>query len=116
MQSFNTASPPIGVRPVFPGKRPPYRPDVPCHTNQLPNLNAARVGPPDGGQGPATGSPPPAQGGNASPLPLPTLPLPRAQRDSVANQLLSRLNPFRGAKKGSKRRAPVRPAGRKAGR
>ena len=30
---------PLGNRPFYPGKRPPYRPDVPCHTNKLPNLN-----------------------------------------------------------------------------
>ncbi|MDQ3742755.1 MAG: MlaD family protein, partial [Actinomycetota bacterium] len=58
-QFFNTASPPIGVRPVFPGKRPPYRPDVPCHTNEIPDINSARTGPPDGGQGPASGDQPP---------------------------------------------------------
>jgi phospholipid/cholesterol/gamma-HCH transport system substrate-binding protein len=106
-QFFNLASPPIGVRPVFPGKRPPYRPDVPCHTNALPNLNAARVGAPEGGQGPATG-PPQQSGGGGGGGGLPTLPLPRAQRDSVADQLLSRLNPWRTAKakaKGAKRRA-----------
>ena len=118
-QFFNNASPPIGVRPVFPGKRPPYRPDVPCHTNQLPNLTAARVGPPDGGQGPATGGSDPSQGGGGTnPLPVPTPelplpPLPRAQRDSVANELLSRLNPFRGAKKGAKTKSA---ATRKRGR
>ena len=109
-QFFNNASPPVGVRPVFPGKRPPYRPDVACHTNELPDLNSARVGPPDGGQGPGSGDPPPA---GTTPA-LPPLPLPRAQREGVARQLLSRLNPFRGAKKGSKRRASVRPAGRRA--
>ncbi|HEV2061470.1 MAG TPA: MlaD family protein [Solirubrobacteraceae bacterium] len=98
-QFFNTASPPLGVRPVFPGKRPPYRPDVPCHTNPLPNVNAARVGPPDGGQGPATGSDDPSRqpAGDTAPLPsTPSLPLPRAQRDDdVAEQLVGRLNPFR---------------------
>ena len=113
-QFFNLASPPIGVRPVFPGKRPPYRPDVACHTNPLPDLNAARVGPPDGGQGPATGPSEPRQSADGGGLP--TLPLPRAQRDSVADQLLSRLNPWRSAKaKGTKRggrRAKVRGMGR----
>ena len=55
---FRPASPPVGVRPVYPGKRPPYRPDVPCHTNRIPDLNSARTGPPDGGQGPAAGGDP----------------------------------------------------------
>jgi hypothetical protein len=40
---------PLGTRPAFPGKRPPYKPDVPCYTNTLPNLNGAASGPPDGG-------------------------------------------------------------------
>ena len=35
----NNVAVPLGNRPAYPGKRPPYRPDVPCHTNQLPDLN-----------------------------------------------------------------------------
>ncbi|HEY8583419.1 MAG TPA: hypothetical protein VIL49_10750, partial [Capillimicrobium sp.] len=38
---------PAGVRPVYPGQRPPYRPDVPCHTQQIPDLNGAATGRPD---------------------------------------------------------------------
>jgi hypothetical protein len=30
---------PLGNRPFYPGKRPPYKPDVPCYTNKIPNLN-----------------------------------------------------------------------------
>jgi hypothetical protein len=30
---------PLGNRPAYPGKRPPYKPDVPCYTNKLPDLN-----------------------------------------------------------------------------
>jgi len=44
----NNVAVPLGNRPFFPGKRPPYRPDVPCHTNKLPNLNgpaAAKTAP-----------------------------------------------------------------------
>jgi hypothetical protein len=44
----NNVATPLGNRPAYPGKRPPYRPDVPCHTNKLPNLNgpaAAKTGP-----------------------------------------------------------------------
>jgi phospholipid/cholesterol/gamma-HCH transport system substrate-binding protein len=40
---------PLGTRPAFPGKRPPYKPDVPCYKNTLPNLNGAATGAPDGG-------------------------------------------------------------------
>jgi hypothetical protein len=45
----NAVLKPLGTRPAFPGKRPPYKPDVPCYKNALPNLNAAPTGPPDGG-------------------------------------------------------------------
>jgi phospholipid/cholesterol/gamma-HCH transport system substrate-binding protein len=43
-------TPPLGNRPFYPGELPPYRPDAPCHRQQLPNLNgpaAAKV-PPSG--------------------------------------------------------------------
>ena len=35
----NNVAVPLGNRPFYPGKRPPYRPDVKCHTNKLPDLN-----------------------------------------------------------------------------
>jgi len=44
----NNVGVPLGNRPFYPGKRPPYRPDVPCYTNKLPNLNgpaAAKTAP-----------------------------------------------------------------------
>jgi phospholipid/cholesterol/gamma-HCH transport system substrate-binding protein len=106
---FNLASPPIGVRPVYPGRRPPYRPDVPCHTQQIPNLNAARTGPPDGGQGPPTGDQQPGGGPVPAlpqipdlPAPADLLPLPRSAgeaaepRDepSLTGEIAGRLNPF----------------------
>lgn len=42
-------SPPIGTRPVVTGKAPPFRSDVPCHKNAVPDLNGplAAQGPPD---------------------------------------------------------------------
>jgi phospholipid/cholesterol/gamma-HCH transport system substrate-binding protein len=43
----NAVALPLGSRPAFPGRRPPYKPDVPCYTNKLPNLNAATTGPSD---------------------------------------------------------------------
>jgi virulence factor Mce-like protein len=128
----NPASPPAGVRPRWPGTRPPYRPDVPCHTNPMPDLNSAVTAGPNLGQGPASGGPPPAGQGDGAPgsfpgLPsgptpgLPTLPsmpplattptvpgLPVAKartakapaaQSSVTSELMSRLNPWRGAKK-----------------
>jgi virulence factor Mce-like protein len=41
-------APPLGSRPVVTGKVPPFRPDVPCHKNAVPDLNgpAAALGPP----------------------------------------------------------------------
>jgi len=35
----NNVQVPLGNRPADPGARPPYKPDVPCYTNKLPNLN-----------------------------------------------------------------------------
>jgi ABC-type transporter Mla subunit MlaD len=43
----NAVAKPLGTRPAFPGQRPPYKPDVPCYTQQLPDLNAAPTGPSD---------------------------------------------------------------------
>ena len=71
-QAFNPASPPIGVRPVYPGKRPPYRPDAECSEQKIPDLNGARSGGPDGGQQTSDAG---GDGGPSSPLPtLPALP------------------------------------------
>ena len=43
----NTQSDVLGTRPTFTSTVPPYRTDVPCHTNPLPDINgAAPVGPP----------------------------------------------------------------------
>jgi len=40
----NAATAPIGTRPKFPGKKPPYRRDVPCYKSTPPDLNAAPTG------------------------------------------------------------------------
>jgi phospholipid/cholesterol/gamma-HCH transport system substrate-binding protein len=47
----NAIAKPLGTRPAYPGKRPPYRPDVACYTNTLPDLNGAATGPADGSGG-----------------------------------------------------------------
>ena len=92
---FRPATPPIGVRPVYPGKRPPYRPDVPCFTNKIPDLNSARSGPPDGGQGPAAGGAPgESESGD------PTAGLPNVQLPSIEV-------PLPGARKAERRVAPA---------
>jgi phospholipid/cholesterol/gamma-HCH transport system substrate-binding protein len=43
----NAVAPPLGTRPRFPGRRPPYNPTTPCFTNRVPNLNGAATGPAD---------------------------------------------------------------------
>jgi phospholipid/cholesterol/gamma-HCH transport system substrate-binding protein len=47
----NFIQPPLGNRPAYPGKRPPYEPDVPCYTQKLPDVNgpAAAKSEPGGG-------------------------------------------------------------------
>jgi virulence factor Mce-like protein len=55
---------PLGTRPAYPGKRPPYRPDVPCYTQKIPDLNGAATGKPDASR---TTVPPTL--GNAASLP-----------------------------------------------
>jgi len=44
----NAIAKPLGTRPRFPSKRPPYQPDVPCYTQKIPNLDGAPTGPADG--------------------------------------------------------------------
>ncbi|HWH43741.1 MAG TPA: MlaD family protein [Thermoleophilaceae bacterium] len=40
-QTFGSALfPPVGVRPARPDRRPDFRPDVPCETQEVPDLNA----------------------------------------------------------------------------
>jgi hypothetical protein len=102
----NAPSKPIGTRPAYPGKRPPYRPDVPCDTQTLPDLNGAMTGPADGSstaQGAsATGSGTTAPGATSPAVTIPPLPTAASaarsgKGASVAGQLLDRLNPWRKA-------------------
>jgi phospholipid/cholesterol/gamma-HCH transport system substrate-binding protein len=122
---FTAPAAPLGTRPAWPGKKPPYRPDVDCYKNDLPDLNSARVG----GSGAEVANVPgitqTPQGGDAvkNPGPEPRLPqlseLPpnqsssppsnanngasasssarasSAQQGSLAEELAGRLNPFR---------------------
>jgi virulence factor Mce-like protein len=45
----NPATKPLGSRPTYPGKRPPYKPDVACDTQTLPDFNGPAA---NGGKGP----------------------------------------------------------------
>jgi phospholipid/cholesterol/gamma-HCH transport system substrate-binding protein len=74
----NNVAVPLGNRPFYPGKRPPYRPDVPCYTQKLPDVNgpASAKTPPSDTSGNA-----PAPSPTATPVPtVPTLPLPALRK------------------------------------
>jgi hypothetical protein len=70
-------TPPLGNRPVYPGKLPPYVDDKPCYRQKLPDLN-----------GPAAARTPPIvyTGGQTSAAPA-------AKREQLS-QLRSRIRPF----------------------
>jgi ABC-type transporter Mla subunit MlaD len=90
----NAVAKPLGTRPAFTGRRTPYKPNVPCYTNKIPDLNGAATGPPDGG-----GSSAAARSAIArSAAKQATSGGLTAKQDSVTSQLMSRLNPFRGKK------------------
>jgi phospholipid/cholesterol/gamma-HCH transport system substrate-binding protein len=91
----NAVARPIGTRPHFPGKRPPYKPSVPCYTQQIPDLNGPAANP--GAVESTIRSQPrttaATQAAQASAR--------RSSGPSVADQLVARLNPF-ATKRGSK--------------
>jgi phospholipid/cholesterol/gamma-HCH transport system substrate-binding protein len=87
----NAVAPPLGTRPAFTGHRTPYKPNVPCYTNKIPDLNGAATGPPDGG-GSARSARSSIARSAASQAAAGGL---TADKNSVASQLVSRLNPFR---------------------
>jgi phospholipid/cholesterol/gamma-HCH transport system substrate-binding protein len=92
----NAVAAPLGTRPAFTGHRTPYKPNVPCYTQKIPDLNGAATGPPDGGGSAAAARSAIArsaarqaqsqQGGLT------------ADSNSLTSQLVSRLNPFRRGK------------------
>jgi virulence factor Mce-like protein len=51
----NLVAAPLGNRPFYPGKRPPYRPGVPCFTQGIPDLNGPAAAKSAPGAGPAPG-------------------------------------------------------------
>ncbi len=112
---------PVGTRPAYTGVRPPHKPDVPCFTQKIPDLNGAATGKAEAsknnGSGPTITAIPGTQGltiPNISPSlpPLPNLggllPGARAKAPSsggLAGEIADRLNPFRsGGNKGAGQR------------
>jgi phospholipid/cholesterol/gamma-HCH transport system substrate-binding protein len=98
----NVNDAPIGTRPLYPGKRPAYKPTAPCKDQKLPNLDAARTGAPDGG-GAASAASARARltRQNAAVAAKAAKSARGASSDSgsVTAQLVDRLNPFRSAAK-----------------
>jgi phospholipid/cholesterol/gamma-HCH transport system substrate-binding protein len=87
----NAVLKPIGTRPRFPGRRPPYRPDVQCSTQQIPNLNGAATGGVESSvrtQSRASGL---RDTGRQSRT--------QAEEPTIADELAKRLNPFAGAER-----------------
>ena len=98
----NAAAKPLGTRPAFPGKRPPYNPDFPCYKNKIPDLNSAGFGPPDSAPGAAarSASRPGAIARQAARESASTPGSGRgltATPGSLTSELVSRLNPFRNS-------------------
>jgi virulence factor Mce-like protein len=99
----NVDEPPIGTRPAYTSKRPPYRHDQPCKDQKVPDLNSAKTGAADGSGGNTTTAIPPSSLIPSTTVPaLPTLPVASAKsgaKDDLAAELVDRLNPFRAVKK-----------------
>jgi phospholipid/cholesterol/gamma-HCH transport system substrate-binding protein len=75
-------TPPLGNRPAYPGKVPPYVDDKPCYRQKLPDLN-----------GPAAARTPPIVGSSGQTTGV------RAAQGDELSQLRSRIRPF-GTRKG----------------
>ncbi|HEV7494012.1 MlaD family protein [Baekduia sp.] len=96
--------PPLGTRPAYPGKRPPYNNTARCKDQRLPDLNGAKTGGADGGGTvtPAPAATTPAVSTPVGTIPSTTTPLPAlaagsSSKDSLTAQLVDRLNPFRAS-------------------
>ncbi len=96
--------PPLGTRPAYPGKRPPYNNTARCKDQRLPDLNGAKTGGADGGGAvtPAPAATTPAVSTPVGTIPSTTTPLPAlaagsSGKDSLTAQLVDRLNPFRAS-------------------
>jgi phospholipid/cholesterol/gamma-HCH transport system substrate-binding protein len=81
----NNVQVPLGNRPAYPGKLPPYKPNVPCYTNKLPDVNgpaAAKTAP--------TGSASTAQATNVQD---------RLKRQADLEAVRAKLHPFGTSKR-----------------
>jgi phospholipid/cholesterol/gamma-HCH transport system substrate-binding protein len=90
----NAVAAPLGTRPAFTAHRTPYKPNVPCYTQQVPDLNGAATGPADGGGSARAARSAIAR--SAARLAESQQGGLTANANSVTSQLVSRLNPFRG--------------------
>jgi phospholipid/cholesterol/gamma-HCH transport system substrate-binding protein len=94
----NAVSRPLGTRPKYPGKRPPYNSSFPCHRNALPDLNgpAADPGAPETtiNSRSAARAEDPAAGSADAVKPGGERASGAGAGDSLVDQLLARLNPF----------------------
>jgi phospholipid/cholesterol/gamma-HCH transport system substrate-binding protein len=82
---------PLGTRPAFPGKLPPYKPKVQCATQTIPNLNGAATG----GVEQVVRTQPRATGLRDTGTRVPGGQ--RSSTPSIADELAKRLNPFAAA-------------------
>jgi phospholipid/cholesterol/gamma-HCH transport system substrate-binding protein len=84
---------PSGTRPAYPGHRPPYNPTAPCKDQKVPDLSAAKIGPPDGGgaSAPVRSSPVATQAASSSTRSTTST----GGGSSLTGEIVSRLNPFR---------------------
>jgi len=110
----NAVSPPLGTRPAFTNKPPPKVSTSPCYKQPIPDLNAAKIGPNENGAAGVLPTSMPtgtvasttrsagsgtAARSTATPRANATATKDTAKADdgpSVTDELLSRLNPFRG--------------------
>ncbi len=111
----NAIVPPLGTRPAYTKKTPPIVSSKPCYKQPIPDLNAAKVGPREGGapgvlptstptgtvpaSGATTRSATPQSATQARSTSSSTSAA-RKNDGSVADELLSRLNPYRTTETG----------------
>jgi phospholipid/cholesterol/gamma-HCH transport system substrate-binding protein len=81
----NNVQVPLGNRPAYPGKLPPYKPNVPCYTNKLPDVNG-----PAAAKSAPTGSASTAQATNVQD---------RLKRQADLEAVRAKLHPFGTSKR-----------------